>query len=195
MGRVKRTESVKGFWEMEGLRRPMILALIGLLLALPVGAQSAAPTLSALRHLYAAAATDEAPARRLLAAVNGYDGPSAPILGYRAVAEAVQARYAWSPLTKLRAVREAERLFARAVLLDPQNVEVRFLRFTIEVNVPRYLGYSQHLPDDRAVIMRGAHHYPNLGLDAQSLTLIRDFMLQRGACTPEEARMLRAIVP
>lgn len=148
-----------------------------------------------LRHLYAAAVQDEAAARRFHAALKTYNGAEPTVLAYRAVAEALQARYFWSPLAKLRAVRSADKLFTRAVALDPASVEVRFLRFTVESSVPRYLGYSQHLADDRVLVLRGARHYPDLGLDAPSLTLIRDFMLRYGDCSPAEARMLRAITP
>lgn len=186
-----------------GFLLPLLLLVLAVLAVLAVvpgraggGARPVgAPDLPSLRRHYAAAATDEAAARRMLAAVRGYDGPNAAIVGYRAVAEAVQARYVWSPLAKLRAVRAAQKTFDHAVALDARNVEVRFLRYTIEVNVPRYLGLSAHLAADRALIIAGARHYPDLGLDAQSLTIIRDFMLQRGECTPEETRMLRAIAP
>ena len=174
------------------LRQFLVQAALLLLLACPARAQ---PDLPALRHLYAEAVQTEPAALRLLAATRGYDGPSAAVVGYHALAEAVRARYLWNPLAKLRAVREARRLFGRAVALDPQNVEVRFLRYSVEANVPRYLGLSDHLADDRAAVLGGARQYPRLGLDPQSLQLIRDFMLRYGDCSPEEARMLRAIAP
>ena len=155
-------------------------------------AQPPAVSLPVLQHLYAEAALHEAAAHRMLALVRSYHGTDAAILGYRAAAEAVQARYHWGPLAKLRAVREAQRQFTRAVATDPHNVEVRFLRFTIETNVPAYLGYSQHLAEDRALIMRRAQRLGALGLDAPAQRLIRDFMLKHGNCTPEEERMLRA---
>lgn len=163
----------------------------------PVAA-SAAPTvpdLVRLRHLYAEAVQTEAAAKVYHAQLHGYTGNDPAILAYRGVAEALLARYQWSPMAKLRAVREAQRLFTRAVGLAPDNVEVRFLRYTVEANVPRYLGFSQHLTEDRAHIIKGARHYPNLGLDPQSLRLIRDFMLSHGSCTPEEAAMLRRVSP
>lgn len=153
------------------------------------------PDLTTLRHLYAEAVKEEAAQNRLRAMLRDYRGGDAAVLGYRAVAEAVQARYEWSPLAKLRAVRRAQAAFDQAVAADPQNVEVRFLRFTVETNVPRYLGMSPHLEEDRTHIIRGARHYPALGLDSFSLRLIRDFMLAHGHCSAEEARMLRAVSP
>ncbi|MBC7448085.1 MAG: hypothetical protein H7330_08505 [Hymenobacteraceae bacterium] len=175
-------------------RKAVALTAAAVLLTWRVGAQTAAD-LPSLRHLYAEAVQAEPAALRLQATLKAYAGPAATLLAYRAVAEALQARYTWSPLNKLRAVRTADRLFDRAVAAAPRNVEVRFLRFTVESSVPHYLGFSQHLADDRAHVLRGAQHYPDLGLDAQSLTLIRDFMLRYGDCTPQEARMLRAIAP
>ncbi len=172
------------------------LATLGLTTLLLLASWSGAtPDLPALRHQYAEAVQDEAAALRFYTALKTYSGSNATVLAYRAVAEALQARYAWSPLVKLRAVKVADRLFTRAVATEPRNVEVRFLRFTVESSVPRYLGFSQHVADDRAYILAGARHYPRLGLDTHSLILIRDFMLRYGECTREEAQMLREIKP
>lgn len=184
-------------WPMGARLRTAAVAfgIIGLVIARVAWAQAAVVDLPTLRQLYAEAALQEDAARRLLTLVRQYQGAEAAVLGYRGVAEAVQARYVWSPLAKLRAVREAQRQFTRAVAADPHNVEVRFLRFTIETNVPPYLGYSQHLAEDRALIMRGAREPGKLGLNAASLRLIRDFMLKHGNCSPEEERMLRRITP
>ena len=172
---------------------------LALLLVTAATAQAPAPDLPTLRHLYAAAVLEETASGRFLAVARRSQRSDAATLGYRGVAEAVAARYLWSPLAKLRAVREAHRWFGRAVALDPQNVEVRFLRFSVETHVPRYLGLSPHLADDRALILRGARGYaslgPSLGLDGPSLRLIRDFMLRYGECTPEEAQMLRRLEP
>ncbi len=158
-------------------------------------AQANTTDLTTLRHLYAEAAFSEDVAQRLHQRLRPYQGTDAVVLAYKGVAEALQARYVWSPLAKLRAVRVAQVLFTQAVGTAPANVEVRFLRFTIETNVPRYLGFSQHLADDRAFIIRGAAHPAALGLDPGSLRAIRGFMLKYGDCTSEEARMLSALNP
>lgn len=169
---------------------------LGLWLWMPLGHhQRGDLSVTTLRHLYAQAAFDAAAAGRFQKLLHSYSGSDATVLGYRAVAEAVQARYLWNPLAKLKAVRAAQAQFTKAVALAPDNVEIRFLRYTVESNVPHYLGFSQHLEDDRRLVMAGARHYPTLGLDAQSLQMIRDFMLTHSSCTPEEARMLHAIKP
>ena len=178
--------------------RLYLLLLFLLLLAsgAPVAAQAGSSAdLPTLRHLYAEASVSEVAANQLRLRLRGYAGADAAVLAYQAVGEALQARYGWSPLAKLRAVRAAQELFGRAVALEPDNVEVRFLRFTVESHIPRYLGFSPHLADDRAHIMRGARHFPSLGLDGQSQRMIRDFMLLFGDCSPEEARLLRAVQP
>ncbi len=179
---------------IRGLCVGLLTLLVGVV-GLSGRAQAPVPDLPTLRYLYAGAVQTEGASNQLLQVARAYRGTNATLIAYRGVAEAVQARYLWSPLAKLRAVREAQRQFTRAVALEPTNVEARFLRYTVETNVPHYLGYSQHLAADRDTIMRGARHYPDLGLDRHSLQLIRDFMLLHGNCTPEEERMLREIKP
>lgn len=142
-----------------------------------------------LRRHYQAAATDKAAGEQFYQLLADYDGPEALVLGYKAAAEAIRARDA-SMFNKLSYVQQAAHTFEQAVTLAPDNAEIRFLRFSIESNLPPFLGLSTHMDDDRARLLQAALAYPGAGLDAEAFTTVRSFLIDRGHVSEEEAQQL-----
>lgn len=140
------------------------------------------------RHYQQAAASKEAGEKfhKLMAA---YDKQDAVVLAYKAAAEAIRARDA-SMLSKLTYVQQASKLFEQAVKLDADNAEIRFLRLSVESNLPSFLGLSQHVEEDRQFLVSTLLQHPKSGLDAESFGLVRDFLVQRGHASEAEAARL-----
>ncbi len=168
----------------------MSCSLVLLLLALaPVAAAplGAPPSLSMpspynpaqLRHHYERAAADKAAGETFYQLLADYHAQDALVLGYKAAAQAIRARDA-SMFNKLAYVQDAARTFAQAVALAPDNAEIRFLRFSVESNLPAFLGLSQHVDEDKAFLLGSALAYPNSGLDAVAFRTVRSFLIERG---------------
>src|ERR1700744_1989742 len=87
--------------------------------------------------------------------------PSPVVISYIGALEALKARYAWDPYSKLKYLNHCKRSFTKAVTADPHNIEIRFLRFSVEHNVPGFLGYDKHLLADREemITQLKAGHY------------------------------------
>jgi hypothetical protein len=64
------------------------------------------------------------------------------LIAYRGAGKSVRAVHAFWPITKLNYVKEGLVDLDRAVLKNPNNIEVRFLRFSVLDNLPGILGYS-----------------------------------------------------
>lgn len=158
--------------------------------ALPFAAFDAPYGISRLRTLYPKASVEEELGRQFYNHMSAYRGKDPVVLGYRAVSEAVMAKHVWSPYAKLRHLRNAEAIFQEAVQLDPHNAELRFLRYTVEYFVPRYLKMSEHVNEDRKIILHHLLQYPASGLDAAAFTVLRDFMLQENHTTSQEKEIL-----
>ena len=120
--------------------------------------------------------------RELLAVKN----KSPLIIAYTGYAEALKAKHAWNPYYKLKYVKDAERWFAEAVKLRPHQVEIRFLRFSVEYYVPGLLGYNKHLDEDRAEIIGLLHKRMCARADRETVLAIIRFMLQSKRCTTAE---------
>lgn len=77
----------------------------------------------------------------------------AVVLAYQGVATAMQAQVADGIQEKIRYFSDGKAKIEEAVKLDPNNPEIRFLRFSIQSEVPAILGYRDHVTDDFQVMM------------------------------------------
>lgn len=185
------------------LRRLLPAALLWpvLLAAAPAGRHRLPPIASpirsamspyqpaALRHHYQAAAADKAAGEKFYQLLADYNDHDALVLAYKAAAEAIRARDA-SMFNKLSYVQQAAHTFEQAVALDPDNAEIRFLRFSVESNLPPFLGLSKHVDEDRARLLQSALAYPKSGLDDEAFRTVRSFLVDRGHVSEDEARQL-----
>ena len=146
-----------------------------------------------LRRHYQAAAADKAAGEKFYQLLADYQAHDALVLGYKGAAEAIRARDA-SMFNKLTYVQQASRTFEQAVALAPANAEIRFLRFSVESNLPPFLGLSKHIDEDKALLLQSALEHPKSGLDAEAFRTVRSFLVDRGHVSEEEAKQLNKVV-
>ena len=146
-------------------------------------------TLEELRQQYTVAVASADCTVRLLHALQTPTPTTSPAewLAYQAATEALQAKHTFNLLTKLSYAEQAKRTFEKAVAQAPDNVEVRFLRFSMQHHLPAFLEMSQNLAEDRNVIVEGL---ASAALPGPLRIDIVRFMLQSGRCGAEEARKL-----
>ena len=142
-----------------------------------------------LRRHYEQAAADKAAGEKFYKLLADYKERDALVLGYKGAAEAIRARDA-SMFNKLSYVQDAARTFEQAVGLDPQNPEIRFLRFSVESNLPAFLGLSKHVDEDKEMLLNAALRHPNSGLDPEAFRTVRSFLVDRGHVSDEQAQRL-----
>lgn len=168
--------------------RYLFLPLI-LILSTFVSTEANPYSLPHLRRQYQQAATDKQAGEKFHKLMAAYDKQDAVVLAYKAAAEAIRARDA-SMFNKLTYVQQASKLFDQAVKLDDDNAEVRFLRLSVESNLPGFLGLSAHVEEDRQFLVNTLLKHPKSGLDAESFGLVRDFLVQRGHVSDTDAEKL-----
>jgi hypothetical protein len=145
-----------------------------------------------LRRHYEQAAADKAAGEKFYELLRGYNEQDALVLGYKAASEAIRARDA-SMLNKMTYVQQAAHTFEHAVSQDPSNAEVRFLRFSVESNLPAFLGLSTHVEEDKDFLLKAALRHPQSGLDDEAFNTVRGFLVGRGHVSEEEARQLALV--
>lgn len=150
-------------------------------------------SLATLRQEYLQASKDEEAANRFHKKMAAYRERHPVRLAYKGASEAVMAKYNWNPYAKLRHIKTAAAFFEEAVELDKNNPEIRFLRFTVEHYVPRYLNLSAHLQEDKAVIFEGLRAHPDSRVSTDMMRTIKNFMLMKDHCTEAERQALRNI--
>ncbi|RAK66087.1 hypothetical protein [Hymenobacter edaphi] len=149
--------------------------------------------LPALRRHYRQAAHDEAASRHFHQLMSQYTADNALVLAYKAAAEAILAKHTGGLFDKLDRVKTAGRLFDHAVSLDPKHPEIRFLRFSIESNLPSFLGASKHVQEDKGLLVQTLLAHPRSGLDAEAFQAVRDYLVQGKHLSDEQAHRVRQL--
>lgn len=142
--------------------------MIYLLIFLVMGTQdlSQEPGLHEVRNLYAKAAEQQEAGEKLLKLVKPYANQDPLFLGYEAAANMMMAKHVANPFTKMSYFKKGKKMLASAIETDPQNIELRYLRFSIQAETPGFLGYKDHLEKDKNFIR-------------QELSKVKDKELQR----------------
>lgn len=73
-------------------------------------------------------------------------------VAYKAGIDAVKSKHAFWPLTKLNYLKKSMESLERAIIIESDNLEIRFMRFSILHYVPGFLGYSAERGEDAKVI-------------------------------------------
>ncbi|QPH41572.1 hypothetical protein [Pedobacter endophyticus] len=118
-------------------------------------------------------------------------GKTALVTAYTGTLEALKAKHSWNPYNKIKYVKQALITMQRAINMDPHNMEIRFMRFSVEHYTPGFLGLSKNLITDRKEIIK---HYQNRNFGSADDVLIKNvarFMIDSERCTPEEIIILK----
>jgi hypothetical protein len=74
-------------------------------------------------------------------------------MGYKACATMLMAKHVFNPFSKLSHFKRGREMLEKAIQFDHNNIELRFLRYTIQTNVPSFLNYSQSKDLDRLFLV------------------------------------------
>ena len=116
---------------------------------------------------------------------------TALVTGYCGTLEALKAKHSWNPYNKIKYVKISLKTMKKAIEMDKENLEIRFMRFSIEHFTPSFLGFSKDLPVDRKEIIK---HYQNRNFGVADEELIKNvarFMIESKRCSPEEIKILK----
>jgi len=108
-----------------------------------------------VRDLYYKANENKKAAERFYNTMQAMADNEQPLFaGYRGVATMMRAKYGIDPFYKLSCFNRGKALLEQAIEQDPQNVELRFLRYCVQCQVPRILMYYDALGADKSAILR-----------------------------------------
>ena len=78
-----------------------------------------------------------------------------PLLkAYNGVALAILAKHSWNPYTKLENVKSGLKNINEAVSSQNSDLEIRFLRFSVEENIPSVVPFTSHINEDKKFLLK-----------------------------------------
>lgn len=117
--------------------------------------------ISSIRELYSKAAKSADQANVLSQKLSPITTQSENLLVvYRGASLTLNAKYAKSVVDKVSLFKEGVKFIEQAVKKDSANIEIRFVRFTVQENAPYIVRYKKNLQSDKSFILSNYKEQP-----------------------------------
>jgi hypothetical protein len=180
-------------------RLKYVLSVAIMLMLVPVNKSNAymhddeahQPNIQVIRKLLVSALNSKKTTDSLYDHLGAVKDRSALLNGYIGTLQALKAKHAWNPYFKIKHLNDSKSTFEAAVKRDPHNIEIRFMRFSIEHNVPGFLGFNKNLVADKEEIIKQVDKKYYAQADKQLVKTIITFLIESKRCTPAESTSLK----
>lgn len=115
----------------------------------------------------------------------------ATAIAYKACSYALHTQNTWNPILKVAYLKKYSHLMEIAMKQSPDCIEIRFLRLSIEYNIPRWLGMSEHMNADSRFIATHTPEISSLQLDPTYAKYILYFLQQTTLFSEKEITLLK----
>ena len=103
---------------------------------------------------YSRSSSDKALCEKMMEDLEREKESSAIYLGYLGGYQTIWAKHVFNPVTKLNTFKMGSKKIEQAIKQQPNNVELRFIRLSVQVNAPTFLGYHSHIEKDKEFIIK-----------------------------------------
>ncbi|HET8838837.1 MAG TPA: hypothetical protein VFM82_07580 [Flavobacteriaceae bacterium] len=107
-----------------------------------------AQDLNELRSQYIEAISEKSVCEALIEQLRQKPGKSSVHLAYLGTLETVWAKYVFNPILKMKTFKNGKEKIEQAVNQEPENMEIRYLRLSVQKNIPGFLGYNDAIEKD-----------------------------------------------
>ncbi len=94
------------------------------------------------------------------------------LMAYYGCALVLKASVGFNLIERLALFKKGKNIVDQTIAQDPSNIELRLIRLSIQVNVPRVLGYRKNIEEDKTFLLQ---HITSV-TDTELRTLIEGFM-------------------
>ena len=144
--------------------------------------------MSKIRSLYQRAAEVKQDALQLNQLLLPVESDAAPVmLCYKGAGEMMQAKYTFNPIVKLEKLNNGKALIKKAFCRDTLNLEMRFIRFSIQSNLPAFLGYHDELEYDKHFMLSNTKG----SKDEELKAMIFNYLSTLPVISPAELKQLK----
>jgi hypothetical protein len=145
------------------------------------------PKVETVRSLFYEASVNKSAAAKFLKALSVVDKNSSPVLlCYKGVAEMMQAKHVFNPFNKLAKFKTGKSMIEESISRDPDDLELRFLRFSIQSNLPGFLGYDAQIPGDKKKLINGYNRIKDVELRRR----VVNYLSTSKYCTVDELKKI-----
>jgi len=115
-----------------------------------------------------------------------------PVLkAFSGATETLLAKHSYNPYVKLKYLQKGLAQITEALESEPDNIEIRFLRYTILYHLPSFLGYSEEQKADAGAILRLLLNKQTDHISDKLVKGILDFMIESSDVSGKKKTELR----
>jgi hypothetical protein len=123
-----------------------IITVLILMFSMQLKAQANEIDLDDVRFNYNKATSDKKLCSQMIEGLKSMNDPV--YIAYLGGLQMIWASHILNPFAKLNTFNEGKENIERAILKEPQNPELRFIRLSVQKKAPRFLGYTSMIKDD-----------------------------------------------
>lgn len=142
--------------------------------------------LDALRNAYSKANSSSQGAKNFIDLADKNSSSDPLTKGYKAAAEILEAKITTEKNKRKSFVKSGATELESVIKSNPNNVELRLIRMSVQENIPKIVGYSKNLKEDKAYILTN-YAKQNAALKVY----IKKFAMQSKTMTPTEKNSLK----
>lgn len=102
-----------------------------------------------LHQLFLIADKDKKAALELISSTEKSKSQSNLMMAYYGAAKMMMANHVFNPYQKLSYFNEGKYILEKAIATENDNIELRFIRYSIQLYAPSFLGYRSNLKNDK----------------------------------------------
>jgi len=145
------------------------------------------PDLASIRKMYPDVAKSEANAKEFTEKLAGIANSDDKILvAYKAASILVDSKFESLIGSKISRFKEGAKLLEATLKSDPNNIEIRMIRLSIQEDVPGITGYKKNIKEDKKFIT--THYAEQSGALKEYL---KDFVLQSKSFSEKEKQFVK----
>jgi hypothetical protein len=143
--------------------------------------------LASIRKMYPDVAKSEANAKEFTEKLSGISNNDEKILvAYKAASILVDSKFESLIGSKISRFKEGAKLLEATLKSDPNNIEIRMIRLSIQEDVPGITGYKKNIKEDKKFIT--THYAEQSGILKEYL---KDFVLQSKSFSEKEKQFVK----
>lgn len=112
------------------------------------------PSKEQVRPMYKKATSNESACKDLMKILAPFtENNNALLSGYKGSATMMMAKYVFNPFSKMSYFNKGKNILEKAINTEKNNVELRFIRYCVQTNIPFFLGYKTDIKSDKEFIL------------------------------------------
>ncbi|MBF7092696.1 hypothetical protein IUY40_14255 [Flavobacterium sp. ALJ2] len=145
------------------------------------------PDLATIRKIYPTASNSETSAKDFTAKLNDIStNDENTLVAYKAASILLDSKFEKKISAKMSRFKEGAKLLESTIAKEPNSVEIRMIRLSIQENVPGITGYKKNIKEDRKFILT---HYKDQNNALKEY--LKNFIQQSKSFSDEEKQTVK----